>query len=317
MQDPMEYLDGEYDLAKLLNLRTELERYIQVIDEHVITSKTDLSGVITYVSHAFEEISGYKKDELIGENHRLIRHQDMSKELFEDLWKTIKSGKTWSGEIKNLRKDGSFYWVNAKITPEYDSEGKHIGYTSVRQDISDKKKIEELSLTDELTKLNNRRSFNQVLDVEISRACRDEKVFSFVILDIDDFKNYNDNYGHNKGDEVLQSVASFLDNSLKRATDMVFRLGGEEFALIYSTKEVSQAIELAKKLCKGIEKLGLEHNFSNTSKNVTASFGVAICDFTKNPHMSADKDKLYEISDKELYSAKESGKNQISYIEVV
>lgn len=316
MENPKNLLGKEFNLDKLLELRVELERYIEIINEHVITSKTDLKGNIVYVSKAFLEISGFEEQELLGSNHRIVRHPDMDNELFKDMWDTITKRQTWSGEIKNARKDGSFYWVNAKVTPTYDSLGNHIGYTSVRQDITDKKRIEELSLTDELTKLYNRRYFNQVFTTELHRACRDEKVFSFVILDVDNFKKYNDNYGHKKGDIVLQKVASYLKDSLKRATDIVFRLGGEEFGIIYSTNTSKQAIELATKLCEGIEELNIEHNYNDVSKFVTASFGLTLCDFSNGIKKDICQNVLYEEADKELYKAKGQGRNQVSFREI-
>jgi diguanylate cyclase (GGDEF)-like protein/PAS domain S-box-containing protein len=313
--DTKNLFEENLDLEQILTMRTELEKYIEVIDEYVITSKTDLKGNINYVSKAFAEISGYETDELIGKNHNVIRHPDMPSSLFKDMWSTIKNKKTWSGEIKNKRKDGSSYWVNVKITPTYDNFDNHIGFTSVRQDITDKKRIEELSLTDELTQLYNRRHFNQVIDIEIKRSCRDHKVFSFVVLDIDNFKKYNDNYGHQKGDEILKQVASYLKNSLKRATDVVFRLGGEEFGIIYLTNDVKQAIKLSKNICKGIEELHLEHRFNTASEYVTASFGLAICDNSTNIRKDITKELLYDIADQQLYIAKKSSRNRVCYLE--
>jgi diguanylate cyclase (GGDEF)-like protein/PAS domain S-box-containing protein len=300
----------------ILKIRKELEEYINTIDEYVITSKTDLQGVITYTSKAFEKISGYKEVELLGKPHNIIRHPDMSSEIFEDMWKTIAQEKIWSGEIKNLKKDGSFYWVNTKITPAYDHEGKHVGYTSVRQDISDKKKMQEEALTDELTGLYNRRYFNQVIDSEIKRTNRDNKVFSFLILDIDYFKNYNDNYGHQQGDYALQTIGTFLRMFFKRATDIVFRLGGEEFCIIYTTDTKEQATTLANTLLKELEALKIEHKFSKISEYLTVSIGMAICDFTDEQIKSVDPKNLYAQADKELYTAKNSGRNRVSHINI-
>lgn len=123
----------------------ELQKSIDIISENVIYSRTDPKGIITYASKAFCKISGYTNDELLGKPHNIIRHMDMPKEAFQEMWKTIQSGKSWAGEVKNLKKDKSFYWVKAYISPEYDSQGKLIGYAAVRQDITHKKEIEELN----------------------------------------------------------------------------------------------------------------------------------------------------------------------------
>lgn len=115
----------------------------QSFSEHVIYSRTNAKGIITDVSEAFCKISGYKRSELIGQAHNIVRHPDMLSETFEDLWKKIKKNKTWKGEIKNRKKDGSYYWVLSEISSEYDVNGKFIAYLSVRTDITYKKDLEQ------------------------------------------------------------------------------------------------------------------------------------------------------------------------------
>ena len=98
----------------------------------VIVSSTDLKGIITYANRKFCEIAGYTKDELIGKNHNLIRHPDMPKTVFQEVWDTIQAGKEWTGIVKNLRKDGRYYWVYSHITPVI-TDGEISGYTAVRR----------------------------------------------------------------------------------------------------------------------------------------------------------------------------------------
>ncbi|MEA3315233.1 MAG: response regulator [Campylobacterota bacterium] len=126
------------------------ELMIETIDKNVIMSKTDLKGIITYVSDAFCEISGYTKDELIGQPQNMVRHPDMPSEIFDYIWSIIPQGDKWEGELKNLRKDGEYYWVYAIITPDYNHNGDHIGYTSIRRDIADQKKVEILNASLEM-----------------------------------------------------------------------------------------------------------------------------------------------------------------------
>lgn len=96
-----------------------------------ILSRTDLKGRITYVNASFAHVSGYQADELIGKTHNIVRHPDMPRSIFKQMWDTIAAGKEWEGFVKNLRKDGGYYWVFARITPM--SEGGHIvGYKSSR-----------------------------------------------------------------------------------------------------------------------------------------------------------------------------------------
>jgi len=125
-----------YMIIVLLRLLKDEHRLRLVMDKYIISSVTDLKGVITDVSQAFCNISGYKKDELIGKNHNIVRHPDMKKEVFAELWRKIKNGESWYGKVKNRRKDGSFYWVFANIEPLYDSAGNINAYISIRLDIS-------------------------------------------------------------------------------------------------------------------------------------------------------------------------------------
>ena len=125
-------------------IHSQMSQLMSAMDTYVITTETDEKGIITYASEAFCKISGYKKDELIGKSHNIVRHPDMPKEIFENLWNTIKTGKVWEGEIKNRTKDGGYYWVYAIISQKCNSEGV-CGYTAIRYDITDKKKVEDLT----------------------------------------------------------------------------------------------------------------------------------------------------------------------------
>ncbi|WP_072680217.1 PAS domain-containing sensor histidine kinase [Arcobacter sp. LA11] len=127
----------------ILDVENELSKSSKIIDKNVIMSSTDASGKIISVSEAFCDISGYKEEELIGHMHNIVRHQDISSETYEELWKTIESGQVWKGELKNRRKDGSSYWVHVIITPNYDSNGNFKSYDAIRQDITSKKNLEE------------------------------------------------------------------------------------------------------------------------------------------------------------------------------
>lgn len=133
---------------KTLSYKEANKKYqslLDMFDKKVIASRTDLKGNITYATTAFAQISGYEKDELIGYSHSILRHDDMPDELYKRLWKTIKAGKIFTAEIKNKRKDGSFYWVRAVIMPEFDDNHNVISYFAVRDDITAKKEFEELT----------------------------------------------------------------------------------------------------------------------------------------------------------------------------
>ena len=109
-----------------------------IFEGSVIISQTDLKGKITFVNRKFCEISGYRVDELIGSNHNIIRHPDMPDEIFTKMWNTIKDGQSWNGLIKNLRKDGLYYWVDSEIIPIHDNNKSITGYIAARRAASRK-----------------------------------------------------------------------------------------------------------------------------------------------------------------------------------
>ena len=132
------------EFKKIQSLNYELDAMVESFDTYVIASRTDLKGIITYASKAYEKISGYNKEELLGKPHSIVRHPDMPASAFKNMWETIQNKKLWVGEVKNLRKDGTFYWVNATIAPYYDKDRNHIGYSAIRLDITAQKEVEEL-----------------------------------------------------------------------------------------------------------------------------------------------------------------------------
>lgn len=140
------------NIKKAEKLNHELTSLTTVFDEYVIASKTDSKGAITYASKAFEEISGYSNKELIDNNHRIVKHEDTSKELHQELWETISTGKIWRGEIQDRKKDGTPYWLYTIIKPEHDIDGKFLYYTAISQDITAQKDMEKANI--EIANLN-------------------------------------------------------------------------------------------------------------------------------------------------------------------
>lgn len=292
------------DVTENKILQDEKNYYLSLVNEHIITSSTNLDGIITEASKAFSKICGYAQEELIGRSHNIIRHSDMPKSLFVDLWERISSDKEWSGEIKNRKKDGSYYWVSVTILPRLDQDGKKIGYSSIRQDITDKKLIEELSIKDKLTNVYNRLKLDDVLFYELSQAKRYNLALSIILIDIDRFKSVNDNYGHQVGDTVLQEFANILVKN-SRDTDTVGRWGGEEFLIIMPKTSLEDSKKVAEKIRKTVE----EFDFSTVGYK-TASFGVS-----SFSHEDDSEQRLIERADKGLYIAKENGRNRVITLE--
>ncbi len=128
--------------ARLNTQITDIHNQKFALDQHAIVSITDLDGNITYANQRFCDISGYSQAELIGQNHRIIKSDEHPPELFENLWQTITQGKVWNGDVKNRKKDGSFYWVNATIVPLMNSDGLPHHYMGIRTDITANKLLE-------------------------------------------------------------------------------------------------------------------------------------------------------------------------------
>lgn len=167
--------------------------------------------------------------------------------------------------------------------------------------------IEQLSITDELSQLYNRRYFNKVFVQEIQRAAFEGIMLSFLMFDVDSFKAYNDNYGHLKGDEVLKTIALTVKAQCLGTTDYVFRLGGEEFGVIFYNLNVQEAFAFADKIRVAITDLKIEHAFSHTSNYITVSCGLITVLACPNLKM----DDLYKQADDALYRAKDAGKNRV------
>ena len=301
------------DITLLRKQQKEIADYLSVVDKYVVTSKTDLQGRITYVSEAFSHISGFSKEELIGQTHSIVKHPDMPTSLYESLWQTITQGHSWHGDIKNRRKDGSSYWVSAVISPDFDEEGQIVGYTAIRQDITDKKRIQELSITDALTGLYNRRYYAERFNEVFNQRKREQLPFLFVLIDLDSFKVYNDTYGHPKGDEALALFSNALKASFQRNSDTLFRLGGEEFAAILHVDEETSVDGVLSRLHKKVADLKIVHEGNAVSEYLTVSVGACL---VKHYSAGLDQDLIYNKTDKALYRAKQKGRNQ-SVVEVI
>jgi len=140
--------------------KSDLNASLEIIDKYVIRSIADANGIIIEASKAFCDISKYSKEELIGQPHSIVRHPDMDKKVFQQMWSTIQSGKTWVGRLKNLAKDGTFYWVEAHIEANFEN-GKIASYTAIRNNITDKILLEELN-----------RSLNKKIELEVAKSTK-------------------------------------------------------------------------------------------------------------------------------------------------
>jgi len=142
LQEQIEKLTKENNSLKEQLFR--LDYVYSFFNKYAITSETDINGNITYVSKPFVDISGYTESELLGQNHRIVKHANMDDNIFKEMWKTIKSKKVWRGEIKNEKKGGGHYWIDSIIFPILNQDDEIEGFKSIRFDITDSKKTNDI-----------------------------------------------------------------------------------------------------------------------------------------------------------------------------
>ncbi len=169
------------------------------------------------------------------------------------------------------------------------------------------RKLEGLSSIDGLTGIPNRRKLDEFIDMEWRRGARNRYPVSFIMVDIDFFKNYNDNYGHLEGDNCLRKVAYAIGCSAKRPGDLVARYGGEEFGVVLGETNLEGAMVVAEKIRSGVENLSIEHGYSPVSDRVTVSVGVA----SALPERNSTADVIISAADNALYLSKNEGRNRI------
>ncbi len=250
-----------------------LDGYKKAIDKSSIVSKTDIHGIITYVNKMFCNVSGYSEEELVGRSHNIVRHPDMPSEAFEEMWSTIQSKKVWKGIVKNRRKDGSAYIVQATITPILDSNNNILEYVAVRHDITELEESKEeikKQRTDFLTGLPNR----QQLLVDLKSAI---KPIIFYI-NIDDFSGFNDFYGSAIGDSVLLNLANRLSELREKEEFKLYKLQADQFILLFEDEYLLNKnlkeyfIELVRKIEEDISNINLENQ---NRISISVSGGVA------------------------------------------
>ena len=297
-----------------------LQNYIKHIEEAFIISKTDKKGFITYANDKFCSISGYTREELLGKPHNIVRHPDVPKKIFKQLWDTIESKKTFTGVVKNKNKRGETYITEIKVFPII-VDDEIVEYISVRTDITAyaKEKEDDISLakqnfqnertrfqelanvayTDSLTKTFNRLKFDELAKIEFLSAEKFDLPLSIAIVDIDHFKLFNDKYGHLVGDEVLVMLAQYINDSL-RNTDIFARWGGEEFVILFKSTNLEDAKLVSEKLRDGVSKL--KHELAG---NITASFGLTQYKYGDT------LTKMFKRCDDALYKAKANGRDRV------
>ncbi|BBP03895.1 hypothetical protein TPL01_28200 [Sulfuriferula plumbiphila] len=266
---------------------------------------TTMEGLIEYVNPAFEELTGYRKDELVGRTHAILNSGVHEPAFFLEMWTTLRAGRSFRGQFVNRRQNGALFYEDKIIRPFYNASGKMSHFMASGRDVSEQVQImhrlEHLANYDSLTGLPNRNLFLDRLQQAEARGSRNHDGFAIVLLDLDHFKAINDTLGHAVGDAVLQTTAFRIRQCLREG-DTVARLGGDEFSLILT--EVALRQDVMKVLEKIVALLGEPLIMDSQNIPVQASIGIAIY-----PEHGEDGQTLLKHADSAMYRVKTAGGN--------
>jgi diguanylate cyclase (GGDEF)-like protein/PAS domain S-box-containing protein len=256
-----------------------LERAVESTRTGVlITDPNQPDNPIVYANPAFERITGYSTEEVLGRNCRFLQRHDSDQPALEEVREAIREGRECRVVVRNYRKNGALFWQELSISPVRDDHGRITHFVGIQDDVTDRKLAEERlahqAVHDPLTDLPNRVLFMDRLRDVYSRAQRDASAtIAVLFLDLDDFKGVNETLGYRAGDLVLATVAERVEECL-REEDTAARLGGDEFIVLLERIDgIEDATRTAERILKALQK---PFALGETERTLTASIGVAL-----------------------------------------
>ena len=299
-------------------MRHDYEEQLRIasyaFDSQEAMAITDIDANLVRVNNAFTQITGYSKEEVLGQNPKILKSGVHDDAFYVRMWDCLLKEGYWSGELYNKRKNGEIYPEKTTITAIKNDKGETTHYIAQFFDITEIKENQEKLMYeiqhDSLTGLYNRVVLKERLKQSLSAASRHNHLDALLFLDLDNFKYVNDSLGHNVGDKLLKNIANTLTN-LSREDDVVVRLGGDEFVILVHNvgetrqKAVVHVEQYAQRIIDALNQPVVIDNFTLTS---TASIGV-----TFFPEENKDIDEIIKNADSAMYMAKRQGKNQIMF----
>lgn len=314
-------------LANRLRFKSEsLENQITVVQEHEKSLRraagvfhnsregiviTDPNKIIIEVNEAFCELTGYRREESIGQKPLILRSGKHEKEFYDQLDEAINVGKSWRGEIWNKKKNGELYAEFLRIDTVRGNNGEVENYIGIFSDITEHKQRQEqlhhMANYDPLTNLPNRHLFMTLAEQILSFSKRKNSKAVVSFLDLDGFKNVNDMHGHDVGDNVLRQVSHRLEKEL-RQSDAIARIGGDEFVIIFcDINSVNDVQPLFERILKALKEPFVVNEHLMT---IGVSIGAAFY-----PDHGEEIEILVRHADAAMYHSKENGRNQVTYFD--
>lgn len=267
---------------------------------------TDAELTLEYVNSSVETGTGYSADELLGRKAGFLSCEAEDAEIIRDIWSTVLTGEMWRGERMLQKKNGDRFWVMSSTAPIKNQDGEVTHLVSVSEDITqlkkDQERMELLAFYDPLTGLANRRLFKDRLDQALKKVRRQKNHMALLYLDLDRFKEINDDYGHDAGDVLLIEIANRLRHAV-RDSDVISRIGGDEFNLILHDLGCEQdAISVAEKV---LESVNQPIDIGVKEVTISASIGITLA-----PDDGVDAKELIKNADVAMYQSKQLGRNR-------
>lgn len=279
---------------------------------------------LIYVNKGFETLTGYRSDEIIGNSYRILQGNDTEQPGLEIIRAAIAKEEGCQVTLRNYRKDGSMFWNELCISPVHDADGKLTHYIGIQKDVTARILLEQhlhqsnldlqtlnrqlntLVYTDHLVGLSNRRHFDEQFTNLLSTAQRTHSELSVLMIDFDNFRQFNERYGRSAGDECLRMVGECIAKSFVRTSDCTARYDGNEFAVVSLAANADELRHHAEKLCEQVRALNIPN--SDSSHGVVT---ISIGGVHRLPDRESTEVEIIREADHELLAAKCSGGNRV------